>query len=429
MLLRLYHHITNIADIPLTLLLKQRLAQGKEDPARWQEKKGIPSRQRPDSALIWLHAASVGEAQSALILIEKITAVRPDVHMLVTSGTLTSSQLLSSRLPEQAFHQFLPLDHPQWVRAFLDYWHPDLVLWMESELWPNFLNSLKERNIPALLLNARLSKKSLQNWKKAPAAAHSILSAFSLILCQTAKDEAAYRDLGAKDVQTTGNIKYSAAPLPFIPSKLDALKTAIASRPLWVYASTHEGEEEIALRLHQKLKKVHPDLLTIIIPRHPNRGSKIEQDLRAQDVRIQRRTDAHNLPTSDTDIYIADTLGELGLFYRLTPIAVIGRSLSIDGGGGHNPIEAAQLDCVVLHGPHVQNLADIYHDMHMANACLQIKDENHFYEQLNELLNTPQKRHTYQQNAKQFCDQQTHQLQLLWERLEPYILATAKDVT
>jgi len=421
MLLSVYRTLTRHAGGPLKGLLKRRLAKGKEDATRWPEKTGVPGRPRPPGPLVWLHAASVGEAQSALVLIEKICTNYPHLHILVTSGTLTSAEMLEKRLPENAFHQFAPMDHPEWVKKFLDYWQPGLALWLESELWPNILAALKERNIPAILLNARLSPKSFKNWKRFSKSAEEVLSAFSLILCQTHEDAVSYRLLNAPNVSISGNLKYNAAPLPYDEANFQKLQKTLQGRPVWLYASTHACEEDLAARLHKRLKKEIPDLLTIIAPRHPERGTELEQSLQKHHLRICRRTSNHHLPEQNTDLYLADTLGELGLFYRLSPIAVIGRSFSDDGGGGHNPIEAAQLDCAVLHGPHVQNLQKIYDDMAEMEASIALNNEEHFYNSLKLLLTDALYLQNVQEKSRRFCEKQANTLEDVWKLLTPYI--------
>lgn len=427
MILPIYRTLTNHAALPLGLLLKRRLAKGKEHQERWQEKKGVISKERPLGSLVWLHAASVGEAQSALIFIEKIVATYPHINILVTTGTLGSAEMLSKRLPEQAFHQFLPLDHPQWVEAFFSHWKPNLAIWMESELWPNILSTLKKKNIPAILLNARLSPESLKSWKRFPKSAEEILGAFSKILCQTETDQKSYAELGATQAEVTGNIKYNAKPLPYDEALLSEISAEIKDRPIWLYASTHASEELIAARLHQKLKKDIPNLLTIIVPRHPDRGAELETQLEKTGVRVIRRSKNYDFPTDDTDIYLADTLGELGLFYRLASIAVVGRSFSDDGGGGHNPIEPAQLGCAVLHGPLIQNLQQIYDDMQAMNACMQVNDEEHFYQVLRKLFLNGTDLKTAQDKALQFCENQDHILTKVWSEIEPLMSDALKE--
>lgn len=384
-MLKLYAGIMTAGRPVLHRALLRRSHAGKEDMARLNERMGVYEKQRPDGALVWLHAASVGEAQSALILIQMLKERTPCQNVLVTTGTVTSARLMEKRLPQGAFHQFCPVDRPQWVRGFLDHWKPDAAIWMESELWPSMLTEIRRRNIPAALINARLSPKSSRRWRFARKDIGYLLNTFALIMTQTAEDAVSFRNLGARHVVISGNLKYSAAPLPADEKSLSAVRSAIGNRPLWLYASTHEGEEEIACRIHRGLKKKIPNLLTVIAPRHPDRRERLVT-LPANYGLTGRLRGTAGLPQYSDDIYIADTMGELGLFYRLAPMACIGRSLSNDGGGGHNPIEAAQLGCAVLHGPHVQNLAAIYAEMDAAGASRLVKDEEDLQIQLERML-------------------------------------------
>jgi 3-deoxy-D-manno-octulosonic-acid transferase len=422
--LSVYRHLTGISAPFLTLLLKRRLKKGKEDAKRWTEKTGKASLPRPKGTLIWLHAASVGEVQSSLILIDKLLETSPDLHILVTSGTVTSAAMLAEKLPERTFHQYAPLDHPAWITQFLDYWRPDLAIRIESELWPNILLMLKERGIPSLLINARLSASSFNKWKKFKKSAAEMLGTFDLILCQTKKDADYYRDLGAdaSGLYVTGNLKYSAQPLPCDPTRLKSMKSRFEERPGWIYASTHYDEESLAAHVHERLKKDIPDLLTVIVPRHPERGDEIEASLsRFPSLKILRRGADKIPPRADTDIYLADTLGELGLFYRLAPIACIGRSFSADGGGGHNPLEPAQLGAAVLHGPHVQNLQALYDDMKEEDAAIALRSEDDLYRALKKLLTDPAALKEARTKAKDFAKAQTGIIDIVLDHLQPFL--------
>ena len=420
-LLTLYQSATKAGKPLLDLLLQNRVKRGKEDPARLGERKGMASLPRPNDSVIWLHAASVGEAQSALILLDAIEINHPSVSVVVTTGTVTSATLMQRRLPRNAVHQYAPLDHPAWVENFLNHWRPDLALWMESELWPNMLTALRARKIPAALVNARLSDNSYRNWKFARGFAKSLLDCFTLILAQTQKDAAHYESLGANNVIVSDNIKYSAAPLPYDELALSTLKLAVGERPVWVYASTHAGEESLACRVHKTLKETLPDLLTIIVPRHPERRDDIANICFENSVKFRLRGKTLALPTSDDDIYIADTLGELGLFYTLSPIAMIGRSFSDDGGGGHNPVEAAQLGCAVLTGPNNQFQMQLYDDMRMDFAVREVRTENELIAALLELMTDPELLKDMQRNTSAFVKRKTHVVDRVLELLSPML--------
>lgn len=420
-LLKLYEIVTSAGGPLLELLLKSRMKRGKEDPARLPERMGRASRARPSGHLIWVHAASVGEAQSAMILIDAIGRMGSGISVLVTTGTVTSATLMERRLPVFAIHQYAPLDRPQWIKTFLDHWRPDTVFWMESELWPNTLQELKRRNIPAALINARLSDTSFRNWSFAPKPAKIIVSCFDAILAQTEKDARHYRSLGAENVVVTDNIKYSASPLPYDQLALSALKLAVSDRPVWVYASTHAGEESLTCRVHKTLKEKYPRLLSIIVPRHPNRREEIAGVCFENGLKFSLRSHNMALPAIDDDIYIADTLGELGLFYSLSDIAMIGRSFSDDGGGGHNPVEAAQLDCVVLTGPNNQFQRQLYDDMKESSAVIETANETELAFALDDLFSHPQKVTDIKESTRQFAQRKTYVIERVLEILTPFL--------
>ncbi len=418
-MLHLYQWVMRKSEGLLERLLEKRLNAGKEDPVRIDERRGVASRARPDGTLLWLHAASVGEAQSALILIKAILLDNPDLQILVTTGTLTSAQRMEEVLPEQAFHQYMPVDYPEWVTRFLDHWSPDLVLWMESELWPHILQEIEARNIPAALINARLSDRSFARWKLFKKSARAVLECFDLVLTQTELDAERYRALGAQNVHVSDNIKYSAGDLPHDEGDLKVLKGVLMSRPVLVYASTHAGEEEIIMRTQSILESSQPELISIIIPRHPDRGEAILDQAIEERFQAVLRGEDKALPDEDTQIYIANTMGELGLFYRLAEIVFIGRSLSDDGGGGHNPIEAAQLGCAIVHGAKVQNLQEIFDDMETHKACLRVKNEQELVEGMQRLLEDPALRNSLIQNAQNFSNAKSHVIDTVIQNLEP----------
>jgi 3-deoxy-D-manno-octulosonic-acid transferase len=424
-MLELYRKIMGVSGPLLSRILNRRVSGGKEDRVRMRERMGQASRFRPKGQVAWFHAASVGEAQSTLVLIDAFLKRYPDLHILVTTGTVTSAALLRGRLPNSVIHQFYPLDHPEWVQAFLDHWQPDAVFWMESELWPLMLGEIKNRNISAVLINARLSDRSFKRWKLAGNMPGKVLSAFSIILAQTDQDQTRFEALGARNVHVTSNLKYGAAPLPFDPAMLSALKTRIRTRPVWLYASTHAGEEDLACRLHKKLLADFPDLLTVIVPRHPERRDAVQDTVTAAGLKATLRSRA-SLPEPDDQVYIADTLGELGLFYTLCPVACVGRSFSDDGGGGHNPIEPARLGCAVLVGPHVQNQTQVYLDMQAAGAVMQVNTEDEFLNALRHLLSDTAARDALSQNGLRFTEDQHQIVETVLAQLEPMLAAFGK---
>lgn len=417
-----YRFLTGCSASLLSSLLDRRLIKGKEVADRVREKRGEITVTRPGGPLVWIHAASVGEVQSALILIQRLGAAYPALNILVTTGTVTSARIVEGKLPPGAVHQFCPLDHPRWAEAFLNHWRPDLVFWMESELWPNMLEGLRARNVPAVLVNARLSPRSFRAWLWAKPLAARMLRGFALVLAQTDEDAVRLRSLGFSGrVAVTDNLKYSALPLSYDPQVLEKLKSATAGRAVWVFASTHKGEEAMAARVHSALKNRISGLLTIVVPRHPERRTDIAETLRDCGLGVRFRGVQADLPHPEDDLYIADTLGELGLFYRLCPVACIGRSFSDDGGGGHNPLEAAQLGCAVLHGPNIQNLQQIFDDMGRAGAALRLSDETALIETLAGFFESADSLQAQRSKGQAFAAKKSGVIDRVMHEIEPLL--------
>lgn len=333
------------------LWLARRLARGKENGGRIGERLGQTDVPRPIGRLVWVHGASVGESLSALPLIEKLLA-EENVSVLMTSGTVASATILENRLPAGALHQFIPLDTPRAVSRFFNHWKPDLGLFVESDLWPNLLMEAASRGISLALINARISGRSARHWHWAKKSAGALLSTFRVVLAQDEEIATRFRALGAGDVRVVGSLKADAPPLGADETSLLELKQAIGVRPILLAAQTHPGEDETILPAHDLLRVGFPDLLTILVPRHVERASDIEMLCGS---RASKRRSTGDRVTDQTAIYIADTLGELGLFYRLTPFCFIGGTLV--PLGGHNPLEPAALHCAILAGPNTANAA------------------------------------------------------------------------
>ena len=304
---------------------------------------------------MWLHGASVGELASVLPLIDRICA--RGINMLVTTGTVTSGGLAEQRLPRGVIHQFVPIDIPRFVRRFFDHWRPDLALFVESDMWPNLVIEASARGIPMVLVNARLSENSFARWRRLPNSIAALLQRLDLCLAGSSPDAARLSELGASNVIVTGNLKIDVPPPPVEPTALATLRDAIVDRPVIAATSTHDGEESLVLEAHSRLRRNFPDLLTLIAPRHPERGAHVAELAAAAGLSPALRSRGE-LPKRPTNIYVADTVGELGLFYRLAPAVFIGGSLIRHGG--QNPIEAAKLRCAIVHGPHVWNFAEVY---------------------------------------------------------------------
>jgi len=348
---RLWAGAATLAAPALRLLLRRRAARGKEVAARLAERQGIDATPRPGGKLLWLHAASVGEAVSALPVVEALPA---EITTLFTTGTVTSALLLTQRLKElgleqRVLHRFVPLDVPAWCARFLDHWQPDAACFLESELWPNALLACAARGMPTVLLNARMSIRSAARWCNLPGFAAEVVGRFTWIAAQSEADARRLRSLGGKNVDSLGNLKFAAPLLPADHGELDRLLPILGDLPRWMAASTHPGDEALAAAVHRRLAPMFPGLVTAIVPRHPERGAAIAKELGG----VPRRALGQD-PTPG--VWVADTLGELGLMYRLFRIVLIGKSFP--PGGGQNPLEPARLGCAIACGPAMENFAD-----------------------------------------------------------------------
>ena len=365
--LHAYRLVTALATPLAGPYLSMRLRRGKEDPKRLGERRGRAGLPRPAGRLVWLHGASVGEAISLLPFVERIA--RSGASALVTTGTVTSALLLARRLPAGALHQYAPIDNPIYLRRFLRHWRPDAALVAESELWPNMIVEVKRAGLPLAIISGRISERSFNRWKKAPRLIGALLSSFDLCLARSEDDGARFAALGAPGVLVAGDIKFDAPALPADRRELAELSGLTSGRQIWVAASTHEGEEAIAAEAQGRLRQVFPDALTLIAPRHPERGAAILRQLEALGLACALRSRGDR-PGRETAVYICDTIGELGLFYRLAGVVFVGKSFA--GGGGQNPIEPARLACAILHGPMVENFSEAYAALDEAGGALEI---------------------------------------------------------
>lgn len=368
----LWRCAASLAAPLLPLYLRRRAARGKEIAARLPERRGAHAA-RPPGPLLWLHAASVGETLSVLPVLEALAARAPRLTILLTTGTVTGAALLDQRLPAglraRVLHRFVPLDVPRWVARFLDGWRPDAGAIVESELWPNLIAAARARRIPLALVNGRFSARSARRWRHAVGLGREVMEGFTLVLAQSSDDAGRFAALGARAVHAPGNLKDAAAPLPAAPEALAALRDAIGGRPVLLGASTHPGEEAILLAAHRLLAEEFPGLLTLLAPRHPERGPALAALAAEHALPVARRA-AGELPGPDTAVYVADTLGELGLFYRLASVGLVGGSLVPHGG--QNPLEPARLGCPILLGPWTANFAEPVGRLLAAGGAVQL---------------------------------------------------------
>ena len=415
--IRAYRGMTRWAAPFAGSILNWRLKRGKEDPERVHERRGIASLERPPGPLVWVHGASVGEVLSVLPVVEHIRA--QGFNVLVTSGTVTAAQMAEQRMPAGTLHQYVPLDSPRFVQAFLNHWRPELALIAESEFWPNLLMEASARRIPVVLVNGRLSLRSFTRWKKAGKTARFLLSNFDLCLAQDREIADRLAQLGARRVPATGNLKFDVMPPPADPHDLQEMKRTVYGRPVFLAASTHRGEDEDVIEAHIEAMERVPNLLTIIVPRHPERGGEIAQLVQEYRLAPAMRSRNH-LPDRGTHVYVADTIGELGLFYRLAPVVFMGGSLIRHGG--QNPIEPAKLDSAILHGPNVHNFGSIYSELNRQRGAATVSDSRSLAKSLVRLLEDPALVHAMAKAAQATVVPLTGALNRTANAIEPYLV-------
>lgn len=386
MILPLYKGLATALGPAVDAYLRKRVARGKEDPARLDERRGIPGRPRPDGPLVWLHAASVGEAVGLLTLLRALRDARPDLTLLMTTGTVTSAEAMAKRLPDGVIHQFVPADRPVWVRRFLDHWRPDLGIWMESDLWPSLVTEAHERRIPLAIVDARLSLGAFRRWRRLGPLARPLFTAFDLVLAASADQARRFAALGCGDVRFAGNLKAAGDPPPVDPDLVASIRASVAGRPVWLAANTHPGEDVLVLDVHARLTMAHPDLLTVIVPRHATRGDEIAGLAHGRNLTLARRS-AGEAVTAGTAVYLADTMGEMAAIYSAIPITFLAGSLV--PVGGHNPIEPAHCGTALLFGPLIPNNRDAADTLLGAGAALQVEDAAGLAEAVGRLLDDP----------------------------------------
>ncbi len=398
----------------ILIFLSYRLFKKKENKSRLNERLGWPKKKRPDGKLVWMHGASVGECLSMLPLVKKLLEEDKTMHVMVTSGTVTSADLMQKRLPERAFHQFIPIDTPLACKRFVKHWNADAVLWFESDFWPNMLTAIKNNKNPLILLNGRISDKSFNRWQKHPYIIKAIQSLFTLSFGQTKEDARRLKVLGAQNVISTGNLKFAAVNPPFDAEELKKIHQTIGNRPCWTMASTHEDEESQGAEIHLGLKEKYPFLLSVFVPRHPNRAEALINQFEKKGLKVARRSKNEEI-TDETDIYMADTIGEMGLLYQLTPFVFVGGSLI--PFGGQNMLEPMRLGQYVVIGPHAFNFKEIVATAKEKQALVEITDKEGLKQQLDLFLSNPNAFQLTRQNAQQLATSEMSVLDRVWEIL------------
>jgi 3-deoxy-D-manno-octulosonic-acid transferase len=402
---------------PLALpWLRRRARRGLEDPARLAERLGHAGRPRPPGPLVWLHAASLGETRAVLPLVAAIRARGQGV--LVTTATLAANRLAAERLGGQAAVQLAPLDQPQALRRFLDHWRPRLVLLVESEIWPARLVALRERGVPVIVVNGRISAESARRWSMAPKSVRALFGGLSLVLAQGPQDRERFHGLGAPEVAVAGNLKRGAVPLAADPGELAALRASVAGRRVWVAASTHPGEEAAVGAAHLQASLSTPELLSIVVPRHPDRAAEVARAFTECGLTVHRRS-VDRLPGPGTGVFLGDGFGELGLWYRLAELAFVGGSLV--PRGGHNPIEPALLGCPVLLGPHLDHVTELAEPLLAAGGARRVGDAAALAGALVELLDDEGARAAMAGRARAVAEEGGGVLEAVMQRLAPWL--------
>ncbi|MDR1694491.1 MAG: 3-deoxy-D-manno-octulosonic acid transferase [Lactobacillaceae bacterium] len=420
MFIRIYNFMIRILyPIVISRYIKKRKQNGKEDIERFNERIGRPKLKRPEGKLFWFHGASVGESISMLPLIHRILETYKDSHVMVTTGTITSAEIMRKRLPERAFHQYITLDNPVFTTRFIKHWQPDVVLWFESDFWPAMLSSIKRKNIPLVLVNGRISNKSFKRWQQFDFVSKEILSCFTFCLGQSEEDAYRLRVLGAKDTTCLGNIKYAALPLPVDEDKKKEIVEQIDGRPFWLVSSTHNDEEFKIARFLKRLQEIKPGLLTMIAPRHPHRGEEIKEKLvKDFGLNVSLRSKNEKI-TKETDVYVADTIGELGIWYSIADLVFIGGSLIPHGG--QNFMEPARDRAAVVVGPHMFNFNDAMSRAKKADAVIQVNDVIDLEDEIIKLLSNDELREAKASLAHNWAVSEAKVLDGIMNKIKSYL--------
>ena len=411
----IYKLLSHLLEPVIKRIVDKRVKSGREDPVRYVEKMGMCGINRPDGKLVWIHAVSVGESISALGLIEKLE--KQGYKVLLTTTTITSSKLIEQRLPKTVIHQYYPIDVNSWVGKFLDHWKPDVAVLIESELWFNMLENLKKRGINILLLNARMSAKTISKYESIPFVAKALFSYFSYISTQTHYYKNIIQRFAKCDVESIGNLKHTVSPVPADKEQLKTLQSQIKTRTTWTAVSTHKQDEEFILPTLDKLYEKNKKLLTIIVPRHPNRLNELLNTFNKYKIAVRSRGEKI---TADTQIYIADTIGEMGLFLEIANICFVGGSTG-GGYGGHNSLEPAKFKNAIIQGVDTSNFAEVSHTLSKANGHIIVNNSDELYNNVDMLLNDSKKVKKYADNAYKVANSQSELLDILVEKIQGQI--------
>lgn len=414
MSLKLYRALSYLCYPFIWVLLKKRRKIGKEDAVRWRERWGKAFHDRPAGRLVWIHGASVGESLSILPLVNRL--VQEDVTVMVTTGTVTSAQLMEKRLPARAFHAYMPVDYPTFVKRFVAHYHPDVGIFIESDFWPNMLMTAHQAGVPLVLVNGRISDHSFRAWQRALWFIRPLIGLFDLCLGQTSEDARRLTVLGAKKTDCVGNLKFASTSMPFDEAELKELQAAIGARPMWVAGSTHDNEEEQIATLQLHLKEKYANLLTILVPRHPNRADEIEKMLVEKGLTVHRRSRHEDV---SADVYLGDTIGEMGLYYRLAPIVFVGGSLV--PFGGQNMLEPMRVGACTIVGQYTMNFKEIVARSVDQKALIVVNDAKELENTLDDLFACPEKRAQIVTVGQALATGETAVLERVYQVLKPWV--------
>ena len=415
--LKIYYLFSPIIAYIWIIMIVIRSWIERDQISRIDERMGISRLKRPKGKLIWFHAVSLGESISILPLI-KLLVKNKNINVLITTSTASSAYIISKQLPNKTIHQFSPIDYHKWVNRFINHWKPNIAVRVESELWPNTLNLLKFNQIPVLLLNGRISQKSFNNWKTFPKLSRDIIKTIDLILAQSQNEAEKFEQIGAKNILVIGNLKDSSPPLPIDSIFKKQLTFRINNRPVWVAASIHNKEEKLVINTHIYLKKIWPNILTIIAPRHPHHAKKINQISKKLNLKCKNRID-DNLPSRNTDIFILNTYGELGTIYSIAPIVFIGKSLGAIGG--QNPLEPSHFGCQLLFGPHMENFLEISQEILQRDIGIQVENQQSLNRAVSKLFKNPKERENIKKALNPVLEAGQRKLSICYEKIINYM--------
>ena len=360
-----YRIIVAVAGPYMQYRVGNRLKSFGVSEIRRQEREGYPSEMRPDGQLVWLHAASVGESLSTLPLIEALHAADPQLRILLTTGTASSAEILARRLPTHVQHQFAPLDRPNAVERFLRHWRPQLAMFVESEIWPQMLLQTEALNIPVALINTRFSKKTRRHWRRIKHTLDRLVGRAELLHAQDTATATFLHGITGQTVLDGPNLKSLAAAPPVDEIELERMRASIRDRAVWLAALTHHGEDEIILAAHELVRESIPGALLILVPRHPERAPEIKEMVQGRGMEFSQRSLNQRI-SNDTSVYIADSLGEMGLWYALSPVTFLAGSLG--NAGGHNAWEPASIGTALVSGPNFENAKASYNKLDLENC-------------------------------------------------------------